>query len=178
MKLSEPFIVVATQVPFGSPGTYPLSEVQADRFAFSTSLGYPSFQEEMKLIGSIDRIESERCDEVMSSKEVQGVVEATKKVHVSEPVRRYIVSMVGHLRESPMFRIQPSARATITLLKGSRALALTEGRDHVIPDDVKFLVPYVLQHRAFLTPEAISEEVTPESLLAEALEKVPVPKEK
>jgi MoxR-like ATPase len=84
---------------------------------------------------------------------------------------------VAHLRESPMLRIQPSARATISLLKGSRALAVLEERDYVLPDDVKFLAPYVLQHRVFLTPEAISEEVSPGSLISEALEKVPVPKE-
>lgn len=177
MKLNEPFLVLATQVPFGAPGTYPLSEVQSDRFAFSLMLGYPAFDEEMKIIGSIDRIESGRCAEVMSAKEVQSAVEAVKKVHVSDPVRRYIVSMVSHLRESPMLRIQPSARASIALLKGSRALALMEGRDHVIPDDIKFLVPFAIQHRTYLTAEAISEEVTPELLMAEALEKVPVPKE-
>ena len=177
MRLSEPFMVLATQVPFGAPGTYPLSEVQADRFSFSLLLGYPTFEEEMKVIGSIDRIEGGKCDEVLGAKEVLRTVEAARKVYVSEPVQKYIVTLVEHLRESPMFRIKPSARASIALLKGGRALALLEGRDHVLPDDVKFLAPYVLQHRAFLTAEAISEEIGPESLLAEALEKVPVPKE-
>jgi MoxR-like ATPase len=177
MRLNEPFIVLATQVPFGAPGTYPLSEVQADRFAFSLMLGYPSFDEEMKVIGGIDRIEESRCSEVMAAREVLKTVDSVRKVHVSDPVQRYIVSIVDHLRQSPMFRIKPSARASIALLKGGRALALLEGRDHVLPDDVKFLAPYVLQHRAFLTAEAISEEVSPESLLTEALDKVPVPKE-
>ena len=177
MSLNEPFIVLATQVPFGAPGTYPLSEVQADRFSFSLLLGYPSFDEEMKLIGTIDKIEAGRCSEIMAAKDVVKTVEAARKVYVSEPVQKYIVSLVGHLRESPMFRIKPSARASIALLKGGRALALLEGRDHVLPDDVKFLAPYVFQHRAFLTAEAISEEVSPESLLSEALERVPVPKE-
>jgi MoxR-like ATPase len=177
MTLNEPFIVLATQVPFGAPGTYPLSEVQADRFAFSLLLGYPSFDEEMKVIGSIDKIEVARCKEVLPPEELLSTVEATRKVFVSKPIKRYIVTIITHLRESPMFRIKPSARASIALLKGSRALAHLEGRDHVIPDDVKFLAPYVLQHRAFLTAEAISEEVGPESILAEALESVPVPKE-
>jgi MoxR-like ATPase len=177
MRLNEPFIVLATQVPFGAPGTYPLSEVQADRFSFSLLLGYPSFDEEMKLIGSIDRIEASRCSEVMAAKDVLRAVEATRKIYVSDPVQKYIVSLVGNLRESPMFRIKPSARTSISLLKGGRALALLEGRDHVLPDDVKFLAPYVFQHRAFLTAEAISEEVSPETLLKEALDRVPVPKE-
>ena len=177
LPLDEPFIVLATQVPFGAPGTYPLSEVQADRFAFSLGLGYPTFDEEMKIISSIDSIEDARCSELMTPKQILRTVEDVKKVYVSEPVKRYIISLVDHLRESTMFRIKPSTRTTITLLKGARALALIEKRDHVLPDDVKFLAPYVLQHRAFLTAEALAGEVTPASLISEALQKVPVPKE-
>jgi MoxR-like ATPase len=177
MKLNEPFMVLATQVPFGSPGTYPLSEVQADRFAFSFVLGYPSLEEEMKIIGSIDYIEGSRCSELMGAKQVNRAVEDARKVYVSEPVRRYIVNLVDYLRGSEMLRIKPSTRTAITLLKGSRALAMIEERDHVLPDDVKFLAPFVFQHRAFLTAEAISEEVSPNSLLAAALAKVSVPKE-
>ena len=177
LLLDGPFMVLATQVPFGAPGTYPLSEVQADRFAFSLSLGYPSFEEEMKIISSIDSIEDARCSELMTTKQILRTVEDVKKIYVSEPVKRYIISLVNHLRESTMFRIKPSTRTTIRLLKGARALALIEKRDHVLPDDVKFLAPYVLQHRAFLTAEALAEEITPVSLISEALQKVPVPKE-
>jgi MoxR-like ATPase len=177
IKLNEPFIVLATQVPFGAPGTYPLSEVQADRFAFSLLFSYTSFEDEMKILASIDSIEAAKCAEVLSAKEVLRTIEAAKKIHVSDPVRRYIVSLAVYLRESKAFRIQPSARATIALLKGARALALMSGRDHTIPDDVKTLFPFVVQHRTFLTAEAISEEVTAESLIDEALDKVPVPKE-
>jgi MoxR-like ATPase len=176
MKLDEPFLVLATQVPFGTPGTYPLSEVQADRFAFSVSMGYPSFGDEVKILGGIDRIEATTCEEVLSDKEVLKRVETARNIHVSEPVMKYIVSLVGHVRESPMVRIPPSARATIALLKGARALAVLDERDHAIPDDVKFLAPYALQHRVFLSAEALSEEVTPASLVAGALDSVPVPK--
>jgi len=177
LPLDEPFIVLATQVPFGAPGTYPLSEVQADRFAFSLMLEYPKFEEELKIIGSIDSIEEARCSELMSAKQIVKTATDARKIYVSEPVKRYIVSFIEQLRTSRMLRIRPSTRATITLLKGSRALALIEGRDHVLPDDVKFLAPYVLQHRAFLSAEAISEEVSPASLVDEALSRVPVPKE-
>jgi MoxR-like ATPase len=177
MRLNEPFIVLATQVPFGGPGTYPLSEVQADRFAFSLMFGYSSFAEEMKILSSIDAIESAKCAEVISAGEVLKMVEAARRVHVSDPVKRYIVSLVGHLRESTAFRIKPSTRATIALLKGARALAMVDERDHVVPDDVKVLFPFALEHRAFLTAEAISEDVSPASIIADALEKVPVPKE-
>jgi len=177
LPLSEPFMVLATQVPFGAPGTYPLSEVQADRFAFSLMLGYPSFDEEVKIIGSIDSIEEARCSELMTAKQILKTMEDARKVFVSDPVKRYIVSLVGELRNSRMLRIKPSTRATITFLKGSRALALIEGRDHVLPDDVKFLAPFVLQHRSFLSAEAVSEEMSPLSLIEDALSKVPVPKE-
>jgi MoxR-like ATPase len=177
MKLDGPFMVLATQVPFGSPGTYPLSEVQADRFAFSLVLGYPSFEEEMKIIGSIDSIEGTLCSELMSAKQILRTIEDTKNVFVSEAVKRYIVNLVDHLRRSAMLRIKPSTRVSINLMKGARALALIEERDHALPDDVKFLAPFVFQHRAFLTAEAISEEVSPSSLLSDALTKVAVPKE-
>jgi len=138
-------------------------------------LQYPSFDQEMKIIGSIDSIEEARCSELMTSKQIVKTTDDARKVYVSEPVKKYMVSFVEHLRESSMLRIKPSTRATITLLKGSRALALIEGRDHVLPDDVKFLAPYVFQHRAFLSAEAISEEIDPASLVNEALNKVPVP---
>jgi len=177
LSLDEPFIVLATQVPFGAPGTYPLSEVQADRFAFSLMLEYPSFEDEVEIIGSIDSIEEARCSELMTAKQILKTTDDARKVYVSDPVKKYIVSFIEHLRESSMLRIKPSTRATITLLKGARALALVEGRDHVLPDDVKFLAPYVLQHRAFLSAEAISEEISPTSLVNEALNRVAVPKE-
>jgi MoxR-like ATPase len=177
MRLNEPFIVIATQVPFGTAGTYQLSEVQADRFAFSFMFEHPSFEEELRILASIDSIESARCTEVISASEVMRSVEEARRVHVSDPVRRYIVSLIDHLGESSAFRIKPSTRATIALLKGARALALTDQRDHVLPDDVKFLFPFVVQHRMILTGEAISEDITPESLISEAMENVPVPKE-
>ncbi len=175
MKLNEPFIVLATQVPFGAPGTYPLSEVQADRFAFSVVMDYPSFKEEVKIISSIDSIESRNCSEIMSPKDVALAVDAAKQIHVSAPVRGYIVSLVSQLRTSPSLRIQPSPRTGIALLKGARALAYLERRDHVLPDDVKFLAPFAFQHRIFLHAEAVVDGVTPQALVAQVLEKEPVP---
>ena len=177
LLLDEPFIVLATQVPFGAPGTYPLSEVQADRFAFSLMLEYPKLEDELKIIGSIDAIEEARCSELMTARQIVKTTADARKIYVSEPVKRYIVTFVEQLRGSRMLRIKPSTRATITLMKGSRALALIEGRDHVLPDDVKFLAPFVLQHRSFLSAEAVSEEMSPISLVEDALSKVPVPKE-
>ncbi|MHB8565743.1 MAG: AAA family ATPase [Nitrososphaerales archaeon] len=176
-KLSEPFIVVATQIPFGTAGTYPLSEVQSDRFAFSVSLGYPTIEEEIKIISNIDAIETGRCQVLLKPDEVVSNIDAVKQVFVSDAVKSYIVSLSAYLRSSEELKIPPSTRASIALHKGSRALAFLEGRDHVIPDDVKFLCPFVFAHRIFLKPEALSEDVSLSQMVSDMLAKVPVPRE-
>lgn len=177
MKLNEPFMVLATQLHFGSAGTYPLSEVQSDRFAFSIEVGYPSMEDETRIIGRIDSIESVKCAQLLSADQILGEIAHAREVFVSEPVKKYIVSLADFIRKSEHLRMAPGTRTSIVLYKGSRALASLEGRDFVIPDDVKFLVPYVFQHRLFLKAEALAEEMTPSQLISELLEKVPVPKE-
>ena len=176
-KLKEPFIVIATQVGFGSAGTYPLSEVQSDRFAFSVRMGYPTKAEAISIISKIDEIENNTCKEVLSASGVASSVENAKGVFVSEAVKNYIVSFSEFLIQSEDLKSAPSIRASIALQKGSRALAFLEGRNHVIPDNVKFLVPYVFSHRIFLKPEAIADEVSPQKLISSIVDKVPVPKE-
>lgn len=177
LRLSEPFIVVATQVAFGTAGTYPLSEVQSDRFAFSVQMTYPSIDEEKAIISRIDQIESGKCSIVMSLDEIVSSIESVRNVFSSDAVKNYIIMLVSYFRESPSIKTPPSTRASIALQKGARALAFLDGRDHVIPDDVKFLAPYVFQHRIFLRPEAMTEDITPSILISEALNKVAVPKE-
>lgn len=176
-KLSEPFVVIATQIPYGTAGTYPLSEVQSDRFAFSVQMGYPSLEEEKKIISNIDIIENRKCEELMTLDEIVSNIERVKEVFVSEAVKDYIVSLGSYLRGLSDLKIPPSSRASISLHKGSRALAFLEGRDHVIPDDVKFLCPHVFSHRVFLKPEAIAEDRTPSEIISQMLSSVPVPRE-
>ncbi len=177
MRLNEPFIVIATQVAFGAAGTYPLSEVQSDRFAFSVEMSYPSGRDEVEILSRIDAIESGKCKQLLTLDDIVSKFETVKEIFVSDQVKQYIVSLVNYLRPSPSLKSPMSTRASIALHKGSRALAFLEGRDHVIPDDVKFLAPYVIQHRMFLRPEAITEDITKESMLNEMLNTVPVPKE-
>ncbi len=177
MRLNEPFIVIATQVAFGAAGTYPLSEVQSDRFAFSVEMTYPSIPDEVEILSRIDAIESSKCSQLLNLDDVVSKIETVREVYVSDQVKNYIVSLVNYLRPSPNLKTPPSTRASIALHKGSRALAFLEGRDHVIPDDVKFLAPYVVQHRMFLRPEAIAEDITKQSMFNEMLNAVPVPKE-
>ena len=176
MKLEQPFMVIATQMQYGTPGTYPLSEVQSDRFAFSVHVDYPSAEDELKIISAIDAIEAGRCNVILTPDQVMDEVARAREVFVAEPVKKYIIALGEYWRHSDYLRTAPGSRGTIILYKSSRALASLEGRDHVIPDDVKFLAPYVFQHRVFLNPEALAEDITPGQLISEMLEKVPVPK--
>jgi len=176
MKLGQPFMVIATQMHYGTAGTYPLSEVQSDRFAFSVQVGYPSAEEELRIISGIDTIEVGRCEVILTPAQVMDEQARARDVFVAEPVKRYTIALGEYLRNSDRLSMAPGSRGVINLHKGSRALASLEGRDHVIPDDVKFLAPYVFQHRIFLKPEELAEDVTPVQVISEMLEKVPVPK--
>jgi MoxR-like ATPase len=176
MKLDQPFMVIATQMQYGTPGTYPLSEVQSDRFAFSVYVDYPSAEDELKIISGIDAIEAGRCSVILTPSQVMEEVARARKVFVAEPVKKYIIALGEFWRHSDYLRTAPGSRGTIVLHKGARALASLEGRNHVIPDDVKFLARHVFQHRVFLNAEALAEDLTPGQLISEMLEKVPVPK--
>jgi MoxR-like ATPase len=175
MNLDQPFMVIATQMRYGTAGTYPLSEVQSDRFAFSVQVDYPSAEDELKIISEIDSIEAGRCQVILTPDQVTEEVSRAKEVFVADAVKKYIIALGEYLRRSDYLSTAPGSRGVITLHKGARALASLEGRDHVIPDDVKFLAGYVFQHRVFLKPEAIADDKTPGQIISEMLEKVPVP---
>jgi len=175
--LPRPFLVIATQVPFGGAGTYPLTEVQIDRFAFKVKVEYPSFSEEMEIMSRIDEFEAFEVSTRAKIKELLKEIEKVKKIHVSDRVKEYIVTLVDGIRRREFVRMGPSPRASIWLFKGARARAYLQGRDYVIPDDVKVLAPYVLSHRIILTPEAEMEEISQNDVIQEALREIPVKKE-
>jgi MoxR-like ATPase len=174
--LPRPFMVIASQMPYGAAGTYPLAEVQVDRFMFRAWSGYPAKDEEDEVIGKIDYIEEPDISVVAGLEDVLGLQRVVKKVHVSEKVRRYIVELVDRVRRDPDVLMGPSPRASIALYKGSRALAFLQRRDYVIPDDVKRLAPQALEHRIRVKPEAEMEDVTPKAIVERALKETPVPK--
>ena len=176
MPVPEPFMVLATQVPFTGVGTYALTDVQVDRFGFKVELGYPEDDVELRVLTDIDRIESSVVEKIVGPEEIVGLGEAARGVYVHERVRRYIVDLVMWLRGSPSVLSGPSTRASIWLLKGGRALAMVRGRDHVVPDDVKRLAYGVLSHRLKLSSTARAEGIEVGALVAQALESVPVPK--
>jgi len=173
--VERPFLILATQMPYGSPGTYPLTEVQVDRFAYKVKVGHAPPEEETQILERVDFIEAEMVRQTASVKDVLKLIEEARNVYVSEAVRRYIVDIVSGLRGNSMLAEGPSARASIWLMKASRAYALISGRDYVLPDDVKAVAPHVLRHRLQLRRE-ILEETSEDQIIKEALAETPVPK--
>jgi MoxR-like ATPase len=174
--LSEPFMVIASQLPYGSEGTYPLTEVQSDRFMFRVWSGYLSKEDEQQVISKVDYIENPKITTAASLENIVELQRLVKKVHVSDAIGAYIVSLVNSTREDPDVLSGPSTRASIALFKGSRSLAFLQGRDYVLPDDVKKLALPVLVHRIRVKPEAEIEDVTPKTVVDRVLSAVPVPK--
>jgi len=176
LPLERPFMVIATQMPYGTAGTFPLAEVHIDRFAYRIDIGYPTEDEEVEVVSRIDWIEQLNVDPAMNTEEIIDLVELAKSIYVHERVKRYIIDIVSKVRGSPHVRTGPSPRASIWLFKGSRVKALLEGREYAVPDDVKALASYVIPHRVQLKHEAEAEEISAERLIEEALKETPVPK--
>lgn len=174
--LGAPFMVIATQLPSGAPGTYPLTEVQIDRFMFRAWSDYPTPDEEARVAANVDVLDDPHVEAVATPEAIVAIRDEIRHVHVSEDVRRYIIAVVHALRHDPDVLLGPGPRATIALLKGGRVLAFLEGRDFVLPDDVKALAVPSLVHRIHMKSEAEMDGVTPQSLVEKALRGTPVPK--
>ena len=175
-KLPEPFIVIATMNPIEFEGVYPLPEAQIDRFLVKISLDYPSREEEMEILRRIELIEQWPIRPVASAGEILAIARLLSRVRVSDEIIQYIVDIVQATRQHPQLRLGASPRAAISLLKLGRALALMEGRDYVIPDDVKLAAKPVLRHRLILKPGIELEgRVTVDSIIDNILRSVPVP---
>ena len=173
-KLEEPFMVLATQNPIEQYGTYPLPEAQLDRFLVKLSMGYPFLDEEVRVVlGSAQAKAAIRP--VATSSQVIELQEAATCVHVSESVARYAVQVASSTRTAVECACGASPRGSIALIALGRANALMRGRTYVMPDDVKYLAPYVLSHRIILTHEAKVAGRTPESVIESILATVAVP---
>jgi MoxR-like ATPase len=175
-ELDVPFMVIATQNPVELEGTYPLPEAQRDRFLMRLSIGYPSLDAELEVLdvhGQGDRVSL--LDAVTDAKEVAGMIETCREVHVADPLRRYIVELVRATRQHAGVELGASPRASLALLRAARVVAATGGRDYAIPDDVKGLVHHVLAHRLILAPDAQLGTRSPAAVLDEVLASVPIP---
>jgi MoxR-like ATPase len=176
-KLTEPFLVIATQNPIEYEGTYPLPEAQLDRFLLRVRFGYPSREDEWALL---ERRLARGEDEVLLERVIDraGILElqhAIEQVHVSEAVGTYLVDIVAATRASQRIQVGASPRGTLALLKLSRCKAALEGRDFATPDDVKAIAAPALAHRLMLRPELWVQRIRPEDVVREALETVPTP---
>jgi len=175
--LQEPFMVIATQNPVEMEGTYPLPEAQRDRFTARISLGYPPPAAERDMLdthGSSSPLDQLRP--VARASDVQELVVAVRSVLVSDQVKDYIISLANATRTSPELRLGASPRATLHLLRASRAWAALDGRDYVIPDDVQRLARPVLAHRLLPTAEAIVERHLPEHVVDRIVTQLPLPR--
>ncbi len=175
-RLEEPFMVIATQNPVEHEGTYPLPESQLDRFMMRVSMGYPSRASELEILdrhgghGMLDTLEP-----VARGDDVRDLIAQARQVHVAPSLKRYIVDIAEASRSHPDIHLGASPRASLYLLRASRALAASRARDYVIPDDIKELVIPVLAHRILIAPDAQMRGVTSEDLLIELLERVSIP---
>jgi MoxR-like ATPase len=174
--LEKPFIVIATQVYSGTEGTYPLTDVQMDRFLLRVLSEHASKEEEKQIITNIDQIDEAEIQPVTTPEEIMELQELARGVHVSPDVVEYIASLVDCLRSDPDVQSGLSTRSSIALYKCSRVLALLDGRDYVVPDDIKHLAPLAVEHRIRIKPETEMDDITPRIILEKALESVPVPK--
>ncbi len=175
-QLGVPFMVIATQNPIEHEGTYPLPEAQLDRFMMRIGIGYPSAETEAEILAT-HGVRSTLPDigPVADALTVREMIEQTRDVHVAPPVRRYIVDLVESTRKHPDVYLGASPRASIMLLRASRALAASEERDFVVPDDVKSLVLPVLAHRIIVTADAVMGGRTSQAVLDELVGEVAVP---
>jgi MoxR-like ATPase len=177
-RLPQPFTVLATQNPIEYEGTYPLPEAQLDRFLLRTGIGYPTEDQEVEVL----RRRVERgTDELTLKPQASGedllrMRQAIESVEIDPVVARYIVQVVAATRASGRVQVGASPRGSLALLKLSRARAALEGRTYVVPEDVKALAVPALAHRLSLRPELWVQRISGETVVAECLEQVPVPR--
>src|SRR5215218_481890 len=175
-RLARPFMVIGTQNPIEYEGTYALPEAQLDRFAMRLSLGYPPVAEEARMLSEQTvGAPLEALEPVATAPELIQLIDEAQAVFVEESLHRYVVTLLRQTRSDPRIYLGGSPRAGIALMRVAKARALARSRDYLLPDDVKEVAAHVLAHRLILAPEARSSGLAGDSVVAEAVEKTPVP---
>jgi len=174
----RPFMVIATQNPIDMDGTYALPEAQLDRFLIRATVGYPDLAAEMSILSTQRKGEVvDQLEPVMSAAEVSRLIDAAAEVYVSDPVQEYLIRVVSGTRATPGIRLGCSPRASLALLRASRAWAAAQGRVFVTPEDVQDLAVSVLAHRILPSPEAELQGRTQAQLVEQVLRSVAVPQQ-
>ena len=181
-ELSPPFMVLATQNPIEYEGTYPLPEAQLDRFLFKLRVDYPSSEVETQILMNYHngfnatRLEVVGIESVVDSTSLQACQSEIQAITVEDSIFNYIVGLATASRNSSELVLGGSPRASISLLLASKAYAALQGRDYILPDDVKFLAPHVYRHRILLKPEAEIEGLTPDDVIDRLLAEAEIPR--
>ncbi|WP_026673381.1 AAA family ATPase [Alkalihalobacterium bogoriense] len=176
MVLSKPFFVMATQNPIEYAGTYPLPEAQLDRFLLKLKIGYPTREDELEVLHRVEKSHPiDRLESILDLEALVKMQEAVQRVYVDDLVKTYIIDVVNETRDHKAVRLGVSPRGSIALMKVAQAYAFLEDRDYVIPDDVKYLAPYVLSHRIIVKSDINFSNTTQESVVKDVLKRVSVP---
>ena len=178
--MEAPFLIFATQNPLEHEGTYRLPEAQLDRFLFKIVVGYPSITDEVKILKNANLRqggkETEGVTSVISAEQLVEFQKVVQQVHVEDPLLQYIAEIVNKTRNHPSLYLGASPRASINILKSSKAYAAIQGRDFVIPEDIKAVMVPVLIHRIYLTPEKEMEGILETQIISDIVNSVPIPR--
>ncbi|HZY42632.1 MAG TPA: MoxR family ATPase [Anaerolineae bacterium] len=173
--LPRPFLVLATQNPIEYEGTFPLPEAQLDRFLMRLSMGYPNAAQEKQLLPHLQREHPiNKLQTVTDEAQLLIFQQQVWEVHVDESLQDYIVALVTATRDHGEVALGASPRATLALFKTAQALAALRGRDHVIPDDIKYLAPFTLPHRLIIKPEAELRGSSAKSIVKDIVDRTPL----
>ncbi|MGY0694616.1 AAA family ATPase [Virgibacillus sp. FSP13] len=176
IPLKQPFFVMATQNPIEYEGTYPLPEAQLDRFLLKLNMGYPTLEEEMEILErTATHHPIEAINAVMTREQLIEAQTEVQQVYIDHNVQRYIVNLATATRNHPAIYLGASPRASIALMKAAKAYAYIYARDYVVPDDVKYLAPYVLAHRIILTSEAKYDGLSSEQVIQSIIRNAHIP---
>ena len=179
-EMEFPFLVVATMNPIEQEGTYNLPEAQLDRFLFKIKINYPDLEQETDILkrykNNIQQPDLNEINAVFSTAEIRKIQDLIEKIIIEDNLLQYIANLTYKTRNHGKIYLGGSPRASLSMLKASKAIAAIRGRDFVTPEDIQFVAPHVLNHRLILTPEAEMEGVRTEDVIAEIIQLIEVPR--
>ncbi len=174
--MAQPFMVLATQNPIEYEGTFPLPEAQLDRFMIKLDIGYPSAEEEINILDRQQLAHPvDSLKQVLSDVELREAQDAVKSIYVDNHIKQYVVELVRRTRQHPDVYLGSSTRGALGLFRLGQARAAMQGRDYVLPDDIKALAKWSLAHRIIVGPAARIKDVDSRDIVEDVLNKLPVP---